>query len=104
MPAPRLTPPSSAGRRRMPSPTTPLAVTRSPLGALGEHAAAVRASRANGFALVGSASRDPGHSLLTRERRPALDSGSGGLVWPSAGGGGASPPPPPPTPPPSACF
>jgi hypothetical protein len=62
-------------------------VTRSPLGALGEHAAAVRASRANGFALVGSASRDPGHSLLTRERRPAGDGGSGGLVWPSAGGG-----------------
>jgi hypothetical protein len=27
------------------------------------------------------ASRDPGHSLLTRERRPAWDHGSGGLKW-----------------------
>jgi hypothetical protein len=49
--------------------------------ALKQHAAAVRASSTNGFALVGSASPDPGHSLLTRERRPARDGGSGGLVW-----------------------
>jgi hypothetical protein len=55
-------------------------VSRSPLGALGEHPAAVRASRTNGFTLIGSASRDPGHSLLTRERRPARDQGQGGEV------------------------
>jgi hypothetical protein len=29
---------------------------------------------------------DPGHSLLTRERRSARDGGSGALMWPSAGG------------------
>ena len=41
------------------------------------------------------ASRDPGHSLLTRERRPARDGGSGHLVWPSAGGRFPPPRPPP---------
>jgi hypothetical protein len=34
----------------------------------------------------GSVRRDPGHSLLTRERGPTRDGGSGGLVWPAARG------------------
>ena len=55
-------------------------MSRPPHPALRQHAAAVRASRTNGFALVGSASRDPGHSLLTRERRPARDRAQGGEV------------------------
>jgi hypothetical protein len=53
--------------------------------------AAVRASRTNGFTLVGSAAHDPGHSLLTRERRPTQDGGSGGLVWPLTEGEVSSP-------------
>jgi hypothetical protein len=89
-PLPHRPRPAGAGRRGTLLPWPVVAVTHE---ALGEHAAAVRASRTNGFALVGSASRDPGHSFLTRERRPAWDRGSGGEVWPSAGG--RCPPPRP---------
>jgi hypothetical protein len=49
----------------------PWVVSRSLHGALWQHAAAVRTSRANGFAVIGCASGDPGHSLLTRGRRSA---------------------------------
>src|SRR5512133_187672 len=74
---------AGAGRR---VPLLPWPVTRSPLGALGEYAAAVRASRANGFAVVEYATGDPGHSLLTRERPPALDDGSRGWCGHQPGG------------------
>jgi hypothetical protein len=80
------TPPSSAGRRRTPRHTTPLARYR--VTASGAQAARIGSPRLKNewVRLIGSASRDPGHSLLTRERRPARDGGSGSLVWPSAGG------------------
>ena len=72
--------------------TTPLARCRGHhMERLREHSAAVRASRTNGFVLVEHASRDPGHSLLTRERRPTRDRGSGSCMWPSAGGRVPSP-------------